>query len=61
MKIWLEKPALNNFKVMSGKTERPRWGFEVRNFSYTYSVFKGNYHMESKMIEYGIIFYINTS
>ena len=27
-------------------------GFEVKNFSY--SLFKGNYCMESKVIEYGI-------
>ena len=42
------------------KPKDPDGGFKVRNFGYTYSVFKGNYHMESKMIEYGIIFYINT-
>ena len=29
-------------------------GFEVKNFSY--SLFKGNYCMESKVTEYGIIF-----
>ena len=31
------------------------WGFEVKNFSYTYSLFKGNYCMESKITEYRII------
>ena len=30
-------------------------GFEVKNFSYSYSLFKGNHSMESKIIEYGII------
>ena len=30
------------------------WGFEVKNLSYTYSLFKGNHSMESKIIEYGI-------
>ena len=29
-------------------------GFEVKNFSYTYSLFEGNHSMESKIIEYGI-------
>ena len=29
--------------------------FEVKNFSYTYSLFKGNHSMDGKMIEYGII------
>ena len=31
-------------------------GFEVKNFSYTCSLFKGNHSMENKIIEYGIIF-----
>ena len=30
-------------------------GFEVKNISYTYSLFKGNFCMESKIIEYGMI------
>ena len=30
-------------------------GFEVKNFSYTCSLFKGNHSMENKIIEYGII------
>ena len=30
-------------------------GFEVKNFSYTYSFFTGSHCMESKVIEYGII------
>ena len=30
-------------------------GFRVKNFSYTYSLFKGNHSMESKIIEYRII------
>ena len=30
-------------------------GFEVKNFIYTYSLFKGNLSMESKITEYGII------
>ena len=30
-------------------------GFELKNFSHTYSLFKGNYCMESKIIEYGTI------
>ena len=29
--------------------------FEVKSYSYTYSLFKGNHSMESKIIEYGII------
>ena len=29
--------------------------FEVKNFSYTYSLFKGNQFMESKIIEYETI------
>ena len=29
-------------------------GFEVKNFSYTCSLFKGNHSMENKIIEYGI-------
>ena len=32
-----------------------RWGFEVKAFSYTYRLYKGNHSMESKIIEYGII------
>ena len=36
---------------MGGKNEKPRrGGFEVKNFSYTYSLFKGNYWMENKTI-----------
>ena len=27
----------------------------MKNFSYSYSLFKGNHSMESKIIEYGII------
>ena len=30
-------------------------GIEVKNFSYTYSLFKRNHSMETKIIEYGII------
>ena len=30
-------------------------GFEVKNFSYTCSLFKGNHSMENKIIKYGII------
>ena len=29
--------------------------FEVKNFNYNYSLFKGNHSMESKITEYGII------
>ena len=29
--------------------------FEVKNFSYTYSLFKRSHSMESKVNEYGII------
>ena len=31
--------------------------FEVKNFSDTYSLLKGNHSMESKIIEYGIIIF----
>ena len=30
-------------------------GFEVKNFSYTCSLFKGDHSMENKIIKYGII------
>ena len=30
-------------------------GFEMKNFSYTYTLFKGNHCIQSKIIEYGII------
>ena len=56
MEFQLEKPALNNFKAygwQKWKTETEV--FEVKNFSYTCSLFRGNDSMESKIIEYGII------
>ena len=30
-------------------------GFKVKNFSYTYSLFKGKHCMKSKIVEYGMI------
>ena len=48
----LEIPVLNISKLTGGKNEKPRQGgFEVKNLSYTYSFFKENHSMESKMIE----------
>ena len=36
---------------MGGKNEKPRQvGFEVKNVSYTYNLFKENHSMESKII-----------
>ena len=56
MEIWLEKPALNNFKADGWeKWKTSTRGFEVKNVSYTYSLLKGNHSMESKIIEYWII------
>ena len=56
MEIGLEKSALNNFKVYGWqKWKTETGGFEVKNLSYTYSLFKGNHSMESKIFEYVII------
>ena len=40
---------------MKNKMKNIDWGFEVRNLSYTYSFFKGNHSMKSKITEYRII------
>ena len=43
MAIRLEKPALNNFKAYWWqKCKTLDGGFKVKNFIYTYSLFKGN-------------------
>ena len=55
MEIQLEKPALNNFKAYVWQKKNLDGEFEVKNFSYSYSLFKGNHSMERKIIEYGII------
>ena len=54
MEIRLENPTLNNFQAYGGKNEKTE-GFEMKNFSYTYTLFKGNHCIQSKIIEYGII------
>ena len=56
MEIQQEKPALNNFSVTGWQNWKTFTGdFKGENFSDTYSLFKGNHSMESKIIEYGII------
>ena len=57
MKIRLEKPVLNNFKDYGWQKQKTKTGdFDLKNFSYTYNLFKGNHSMEGKIIQYGIIF-----
>ena len=59
MEIRLEKPALSGkseFKSLRvAKVRNQTGGFEVKNFSCTYSLFKVNRSMKSKIIKYGII------
>ena len=57
MEIGLEKLAPINFKACGWQKPKPRRGrrFEVKNFRYTYSLFKGRHSMVWKIIEYGII------
>ena len=59
MEIRLEKPALSGkseFKSLRvAKVRNQTGGFEVKNFSCTYSLFKVNHSMKSKIIECGII------
>ena len=38
-------------KILEGGGGGGGGGFELKNFSYTYKLFKGNYSMESKIIE----------
>ena len=46
MKIGLENPTLNDAKYDGG--------FNVKNFSYIFSLFIGKHCMESKITEYAI-------
>ena len=59
MEIRLEKPALSGKKEFKSlrvaKVRNQTGGFEVKNFSCTYSLFKVNRSMKSKIIKYGII------
>lgn len=45
---------------MDGKMKNLDGTFEAKNFSYTYSLFKKNYFVESKIIKYRKFYYINT-